>query len=60
MKLKKKEEQSVDASVLSRGNTIPIGGDTETKYGAEPEGKAIQRLFHLGIHVIYSHQLQTL
>jgi hypothetical protein len=42
MKLKKKEDQSVDTSVLlSRGNKIPMGGDTETKCGAETEGKAI-------------------
>ena len=27
----------------------------ETKYGAETEGKAIQRLPHLGIHPIYSY-----
>jgi hypothetical protein len=30
------------------GNIIPMGGDTETKCGAETEGKAIQRLPHLG------------
>jgi hypothetical protein len=41
----------VDASVfLRRGNKILMGGDTETKYGAETEGKTIQRLPHLGIH----------
>jgi hypothetical protein len=27
-----------------------MGGDTETKFGVETEGKAIQRLSHLGIH----------
>jgi len=44
MKLKKKD-QSVDASVLlRRGNKILTGGNMETKYGAETEGKAIQRL----------------
>jgi hypothetical protein len=38
MKLKMKEEQSVDTSVLlTRGNKIPMGGDTETKCGAETE-----------------------
>ena len=59
MKLKKKEDQSVDASVLLRkGNKIPMGGDT--KCGANTEGKAIQRLSHLGIHPIYSYQTQTL
>jgi hypothetical protein len=61
MKLKKKEEQSVNTSVLlKKGNKIEMGGDTEIKCGAETEGKAIQRLQHLGIHPIYSHQTQTL
>jgi hypothetical protein len=61
MKLKKKEDQSMDTSaLLRRGNKIPLGGDTETKYGAETEGKIIQRLTHLGIHLIYSHQTQTI
>ena len=51
MKHKKKEDQSVDTSILlRRGNKIPMGGDTETKCGAETEGKAIQRLPHLEIH----------
>ena len=49
------EDQSVDTSVLLRkGNKIPMGEVTETKCGAETEGKAIQRLPHLGIHPIYS------
>jgi hypothetical protein len=49
MNLKKKEDQSVDSSVLFRsGNKILMGGNMETKYGAETEGKAIQRLPHLG------------
>jgi hypothetical protein len=39
----------VDGSVLlRRGNKIPMGGDTKTKCGAETEGKAFQRLPHLG------------
>jgi hypothetical protein len=60
MKLQKKEVQSVDTSVLlRRGNKIPMGGDTETKCGAKTEGKTIQRLSHLGIYPIYSHQTQT-
>jgi hypothetical protein len=42
MKLKKKEDQSVDALILlRRRNKIPMGGDTETKCRAETEGKAI-------------------
>ena len=61
MKLKKKEDHSVDTSVLLRREIkIPMGRDTETKCGAETEGKAIQRLLHLGIHPIYSCQTQTL
>jgi hypothetical protein len=43
MKLKKKEYHSVDTSVLlRRGNKIPIGRNTETTFGKETEGKAIQ------------------
>jgi hypothetical protein len=42
MKLKKTEDQSVDALVLLRkGNKILTGGNMETKCGAETEGKAI-------------------
>jgi hypothetical protein len=56
MKLKK-EDRSMDTSVLlKRGNKIPMGGDTETKCGAETKGKAIYKLPHLRIHSIYSHQ----
>jgi hypothetical protein len=45
MKLKKKEDQSEDASVLlRRRNKILTGGKIDTKCGAETEGKAIQRL----------------
>ena len=40
MKLKKKEDQRVGALVLLRkGNKILMGANTETKCGAEPEGK---------------------
>jgi len=54
MKLKKKNDQRVDASVLLKG------GDTETKFGAETEGMAIQSLPHLeSSPCIYSHQTQT-
>jgi hypothetical protein len=42
MKVKKKEDQSVDVLVLlRRGNKILTGGYMETKCGAETEGKAI-------------------
>ena len=58
---KKKEEQSMDTLVLFRkGSKIPTEGDTETKCGAEFEGKTIQRLPHLGIHPIYSYKTQKL
>ena len=61
MKLKKKESQSLAALVLlRRGNKILMGANMETKCGAETEGMTIQRLPHLGIHPIYSHQPQTL
>jgi hypothetical protein len=61
MKLKKKEDQRVYTSFLPRiGNKIPMEGVTETKFGAETEGMAIQGLPHLGIHLIYNHQTQTL
>jgi hypothetical protein len=58
MKLKKKEDQSVDSSVLlKRENKILTGGNRKTKCGAETEGKAISFLPHLRIHPIYSHQI---
>ena len=57
MKLKKKEDKSVDTSFLFRmWNKILMEGVTETKFCAETEGKTIQRLPHLGIHPIYNHQ----
>ena len=44
MKLMKKEEQSVDTLFLLRmGNKIPIEAVTETKFGAEMEGRTIQK-----------------
>jgi hypothetical protein len=61
MKLKKKEDQSVDTSVpLRRRNKILMGGNTEKECRAETKGKAIQRLPHMRIHPIYSHQTQIL
>lgn len=57
----KKEDQNVGASVLLRRvNKILTGRNMETKCGAETEGKAIQRLPHLGIHPIYRHQIWSL
>jgi hypothetical protein len=56
MKFKKKEDQSVDALVhLGSGNKILMGGNIQTKCGLDSEGNAIQRLYHLGIHPIYSN-----
>jgi hypothetical protein len=61
MKLKKREDQSVDTSILlRRGNKILMEGVTETKCEAETEGMTIQGLSHLGIHPINNHQNQTL
>ena len=60
-KIKKKKDQSVDTSFPPRiGNKIPMEGVTETKFGAKMKGWIIQRLPHLGIHPIISHQTQTL
>jgi hypothetical protein len=54
MKLKNKGNQSVGSLVLLRKeNKILMGANTETKYGTEMEGKAIQRLPHLEIHPMY-------
>jgi hypothetical protein len=61
MKLKKKEDQSVDTSLLLRmGNKIPMERVIETKFGADTGGRTIQRLPHPGIHPIYNHQTQIL
>jgi hypothetical protein len=61
MKLKKKEDQSMDSSLLLRKrNKILTGTNMETKSRAESEGKVIQRLSYLVIHPIYSHQTLTL
>ena len=61
VKLKKKEDHSVDTLVHLRSSyKIPTGGNTEIKFGTATEGKAIQWLFHLGIHSTYSYQTQTL
>ena len=61
MKLKKNEDQSVDTLPLLRiGNKTPMEGVTDTKFGAETEGRTIQRLPHPGIHPINNYQTQTL
>jgi hypothetical protein len=53
MKLKKKEDQSAGAKILT-------GANMEIKCGAETQGKAIQELSHIKIHPIYRYQTQTL
>jgi hypothetical protein len=59
MKLKKKEDQSVNTSILLRGgNKISIEG--VTKFRAETEGMTIQRLPHLETQPINNHQTQAL
>jgi hypothetical protein len=61
MKLKKKEDQSVDSSSLLRmWNKLPMELVTEKKFRAEMEVRTIPRLPYLGIHPINNHQAQTL
>jgi hypothetical protein len=61
MKLKKKEDQSVDTSIFLRWrNEIPMNRVTERKFRADTEEMTIQRLTHLGIYPINNHQTQTL
>jgi hypothetical protein len=61
MKLKKKKDHCVNTLfLLRRGDKIPMERVTETKFGAETEGRTIQRLHHLGIHsnvFVYSTML---
>jgi hypothetical protein len=55
MKLKKKEDQSMNTLFfLGMDNKIPLEGVTETMFGAEMEGRTIQKLAHLGIYPIKS------
>jgi hypothetical protein len=59
MKFKKKEDQSVDTSLLLRiENKTPMEGVTETKFAAKTKGRTIHRLPHPGVHPIISHQKQ--
>jgi hypothetical protein len=53
MKLKKKEDQSVDTSLLLRiGNKMPMEGVTVTKFGAETEGKNTQKSMSIDIVIV--------
>ena len=56
MKLKKKKNQSVGVLVLFRRGTKY----RKKKVTAETKAKAIQKLPHMRIHLICSHQTQTL
>jgi hypothetical protein len=57
----KKDDQHVNTSFLPRrGNKIPMEGVAETKFGAKMKGWTIQRMFHLGVHSIISHQTDTI
>jgi hypothetical protein len=60
MKLEKKDQSVGTLFLLRMENKIPMKGITETKFRAEMEGRTIQRLLHLGIHPINSHQTKTL
>ena len=61
MKLKMKEGQNGDASVLlRRKNKTLTGGNTRSNRGTGIEEKTTQRLPHLGIYHICSHQIQAL
>jgi hypothetical protein len=61
MKLKKKEDQSVDTLFLLRGrNKVTTEGVTEKNFRAETEGRTIQRLPCPGIYPINNHQTQRL
>ena len=60
MKLKEKEDQKLNASALLRRENKTHMGNKGTNRGAGIEEKIIQRLPHLGIHPICSHQNQSL
>jgi len=53
MELKKDDKVWMLQSFLEGETKIFVGGDMETKFGAETEGMAIQSLPYLGIHPIY-------
>jgi hypothetical protein len=60
MKFKKKEDQSVDTSILLRRGTKYPWKELQRPFQPEAEGMTSQRLPHLGIHPINHHQTQTL
>ena len=53
LKLKMKEDKSVDNLFFLRmGIKIPMEGVTDTKFGAEREGRTIQRLPYQGVGAV--------
>ena len=61
VKLKKKEGQNGNASVLLiKENKTLMRGNARSNRGAGIEEKIIQKLLHLGINHICSHQIQAL
>ena len=60
MKLKKKKDQSVGASILLKRRTKYSQQQIEIKCRAKTEGKVIQKLSHLGTYPTYSYQTKTL
>jgi hypothetical protein len=55
MSLRKKEDQRVNTLFLLRmENKIPMEGVSETKFRAETEGRATQRLPHLEGSIPYT------
>jgi hypothetical protein len=59
MELKKKEDQSMNTSIiLRRGNKLSMEEVKKTKCRAETEVMVIQRWPHLGIHPTYNHKTQ--
>ena len=61
MKLKKKEGQNGDVSVLLRKeNKTLMGGSLRSNRGTGIEEKITQKPPYLGIHHICSHQIQAL
>ena len=61
MKLKKKEDPSMDTPVLlRRGDKKPTGGYTKTSVEQRLKERPSRDCLTWGIHPIYSHQTQTL
>jgi hypothetical protein len=57
MKLKK-DDQSVDTLfILRRGKKIPMEGVTETRFGAETEGRIMDKYLELLSAVCFCHRL---